>query len=182
MAYSSVPQLAEVLAHGIAAALPGHPHVPNATSFAPIKLIGPRKQVRLGPLGFQVQLGPGHGPQLVLFFNTWDPDIAVNLRRLNAYESLNSVAPLVAIDEGNVEPSANSLASFFRQHPGFSTPVVVDPDGRIADGYGVQDSPWLTLVSGSGKILWSYDVATHGWPSMRFLVSRVHAALAHARG
>src|SRR5205814_925895 len=61
-------------------------------------------------------------------------------------------------------------------------PVAIDTTGRVADGYGVQNSPWLTLVSRSGKILWSYDVAETGWPSTAQLVSRVHAALAHAPG
>ena len=47
----------------------------------------------------------------------------------------------------------------------------------------MQDSPWLTLVSGSGKILWRYDFRAKGWPSLHRLVSRVHAALlAHAPG
>ena len=76
----------------------------------------------------------------------------------------------------------HSLTDFLRRIPALSYPVAVDPDGRVADGYGVQDSPWLTLVSGSGKILWRYDVATQGWPSTTSLVNRVHAALAHARG
>jgi hypothetical protein len=38
-------------------------------------------------------------------------------------------------------------------------PVALDETGRLADGYGVQDQPWLVLVSSSGKILWSHD----GW-------------------
>jgi hypothetical protein len=91
--------------------------------------------------------------------------------------------PLVAIDEADVEPSPNSLPTFLHRLPrALGYPVAIDKTGRVADGYGVQDSPWLTLVSGKGKILWSYDVAVKGWPSTAQLVSRVHAALAHARG
>jgi len=187
MSYSSVPQLAEVLARGIAADLPGYPHVQGATSLAPIKLIGPRKHVTLprAPRGGTVELGPGRGPRLLLFFDTWENEVSnlsSDLVGLNRYATLDSVPPLVAVDEANVESSAHALPDFLRRIPALSYPVAIDRDGRVADGYGVQDSPWLTLVSGSGRILWRYDVATNGWPSTRLLLSRVHAALAHARG
>jgi hypothetical protein len=29
----------------------------------------------------------------------------------------------------------------------------------VADGYGVQDQPWLMLVSAAGKVVWTHD----GW-------------------
>jgi len=29
----------------------------------------------------------------------------------------------------------------------------------VADGYGVQDQPWLVLVNSAGKVTWSHD----GW-------------------
>jgi protein SCO1/2 len=185
MSYSSVPQLAEVMARGIAAALPGHPTVRHSVSLAPIKLFGPRHRTALaGGLwgaGRTMWLGPHTGPHLLLFFDSWDPDIAANLNRLNRYAGVNPGAPLTAIDELNVEPSLVAFRKFARRLR-TTYLVTIDPDGRVADGYGVQDSPWLTLVSGSGKILWSYDVAVKGWPSETFLVSRVHAALAHAQG
>jgi hypothetical protein len=184
MSYSSVPQLAQVLARGIAADLPGHPHVREATSLATLKLIGPRQHVRLSlATGTgSIPFGPGNGPHLVLFFNTWDPDIAANLRRLTRYAESHPAAPLNAIDELNVEPSVATLRRLMDGLDELEYFVAVDPDGRVADGFGVQDSPWLTLVSGSGRILWSYDIAAKGWPSETFLVSRVHTALAHARG
>jgi cytochrome oxidase Cu insertion factor (SCO1/SenC/PrrC family) len=182
MSYSSVPQLAQVLARGIAAALPSHPMVRSTTSLAPIKLLGPRKDITLEqPRGGTVRLGPGHGPHLVVFFDSWDPGAAANLKRLSSYARLNSVAPLVAVDELNVEPSLPSFLQFIGPLH-LQYPIAIDPDGRVADGYGVKDSPWLTLVSGSGKILRRYDVATDGWPSTQKLVSRVHSALAHVRG
>jgi hypothetical protein len=189
MSYSSVPQLAEVMAQGIAAALPGHPHVAHSVSLGPVPLLGPHKHVTLAGAGHAgpVRLGPGHGPRLLLFFDTWEKEVSnlsADLLGLNRYAGLHPVAPLVAVDEANVEASPRALPNFLRRLPGvgLSYPVAIDPDGRVADGYGVQDSPWLTLVSGSGKILWGYDVAVKGWPSEKFLVSRVHAALAHAQG
>jgi cytochrome oxidase Cu insertion factor (SCO1/SenC/PrrC family) len=189
MSYSSVPQLAEVMAQGIAAALPGRPHVRDSVSLAPIKLIGPRQHTTLPGTGHggPVHLGPGHGPRLLLFFDTWEKEVSnlsADLLGLNGYAAHDSVAPLVAIDEADVEASPEALPNFLRTLPGLGTayPVAVDKTGRVADGYGVQDSPWLTLVSGSGKIVWRYDVAVKGWPTTAQLVSRVHAALAHARG
>jgi cytochrome oxidase Cu insertion factor (SCO1/SenC/PrrC family) len=188
MSYSSVPQLAQVLARAIAADLPDHPHVRDTTSLAPIELIGPRQHTTLARAnGYRdpVRLGPGQGPRLLLFFNTWEREVSnlsADLLRLNP-PALGSVS-LVAIDEADVEPSAQALPGFLRTIPGLvglTYPVAVDPDGRVADGYGVQNSPWLTLVSGSGRILWSYDVGDEGWPSTRWLVNHVHAALKHAR-
>jgi cytochrome oxidase Cu insertion factor (SCO1/SenC/PrrC family) len=189
MSYSSVPQLAEVLARGMADDLPGHPRLRHTMSLAPIPLLGPRKHVTLreASRGGTVQLGPGHGPRLLLFFDTWENEVSnlsSDLLGLNRYAGLDSVPPLVAVDEANVEASAHALPNFLRTIPGtaLAYPIAVDETGRVADGYRVQDSPWLTLVSGSGKILWSHDVATAGWPSTHELLSRVHAALAHARG
>jgi cytochrome oxidase Cu insertion factor (SCO1/SenC/PrrC family) len=188
MAYSSVEQLAMELARAISADLPNHPRPSVRVSLAPISVIGPRQHTTLekwNPYG-QLRLGPGHGPRLLLFFNTWDDEMS-NLRselvRLNRYAALGSVAPLVAINEADVEPAGPLVvSSFLERIPALSYPVAVDRDGRVADGYGVEDSPWLTLVSGSGKILWRHDVTVKGWPTTAQLVSRVRAALAHARG
>jgi hypothetical protein len=42
----------------------------------------------------------------------------------------------------------------------------------VADGYGVQDQPWFTLVSASGQVLWWHD----GW----LAPSALEAAAKHA--
>jgi hypothetical protein len=49
--------------------------------------------------------------------------------------------------------------------------------GRVADGYGVQDQPWLALVSASGKIIWSHD----GWLPVAALTAAVQHALKRGR-
>jgi hypothetical protein len=46
----------------------------------------------------------------------------------------------------------------------------------------VQDSPWLELVSASGRILYFADLAAGGWPSLQALVHRVHEGLARSTG
>jgi hypothetical protein len=43
----------------------------------------------------------------------------------------------------------------------------------VADGYGVQDQPWLMLVSAAGKVVWTHD----GWLPLPALEK---AAAAHA--
>ncbi|MDX6479930.1 MAG: hypothetical protein QOG85_440 [Gaiellaceae bacterium] len=185
MSYSSVPQLAQVLARAIAADLPGNPPVRDSVSLATIPLIGPRKHVRL-PLarGESLLLGPGNGPRLVLFFDTGEEHVSsltLHLLDLNQYAALSSVAPLVAVDEASVEPSAHALRDYLTSIPALAFPVAIDTSGRLADGYRVENSPWLTLVSGSGRILWQYDVGGKGWPSVTSLVGHVHAALAGAK-
>jgi hypothetical protein len=59
--------------------------------------------------------------------------------------------------------------------------VAVDESGRVADGYRVQDSPWLTLVSSSGRFLFYEDIAAKGWPTLPQLLAKVHAAPARGK-
>ena len=135
-----------------------------------------------------VQLGSGSGPHLVLFFDTWETEVAdltAQLQALNGYDAAakrQGLPPLVAVDEGKVESSPQALPSLLHSlpHP-LSYPVAVDVSGRVADGYRVQDSPWLELVSGSGRFLFYEDLAD-GWPTLPQLLRKVHAALARAKG
>jgi hypothetical protein len=134
-----------------------------------------------------VRLGPGSGAHLVLFFDTWETeitDLSARLEALNRYQAAarkEGLPPLVAIDEARVEASPQALPRFLRSlpHP-LSYPVAVDSSGRVADGYRVQDSPWLELVSGSGRFLFYRDLAD-GWPTLGQLRAQVHAALARAK-
>ena len=186
MAYSGVDQLGYQIAQSISALLPGHPRLQRTQSLAPISLLGPRKRVTLPRAGGgAVRLGPGSGPHLVLFFDTWETEVAdlsAQLQALNRYQAAakrKGLPPLVAIDEGGVERSAQALTSFLHSlpHP-LSFPVAVDGSGRVADGYRVQDSPWLTLVSGSGRVRFYEDIAVKGWPTLPQLLTKVRAALA----
>ncbi|MGH3056045.1 MAG: hypothetical protein ACRDL7_13810, partial [Gaiellaceae bacterium] len=90
--------------------------------------------------------------------------------------------PVVAIDEGGVERSPDALPTFLRSlaHP-LSYPVAVDQNGTVADGYRAQDSPWLELVSSSGRFLFYEDLAVKGWPTPVQLRAKVRAALARAK-
>jgi hypothetical protein len=187
MSYSSVDYLAYELAQSMGALLPGHPHL------APLpldgtSLRGPRSRVTLPRAGGGVvRLGPGSGPHLVLFFDTWETEVAdlnAQLQALNGYQAAakkQGLPPLVAVDEGKVEASPQALPKLLGSLPHPVTyPVGVDDSGRVADGYRVQDSPWLTLVSGSGRFLFYQDLA-EGWPSQKQLLAKVHAALRRAK-
>jgi cytochrome oxidase Cu insertion factor (SCO1/SenC/PrrC family) len=166
MAYSSIGQSAEVLADDIATLLPSHPHVPSTQSLAAITVQDPAQHVTLTsalPATTPVTLGPG-APRLVMFFATWlseTSDLKSELELGNAYTAFarqHGLPALTAVDETVVEPSAATVRAYLAGL-GLRYPVGMDTTGRVADGYGVQDQPWFTLVSASGKILWSHD----GW-------------------
>jgi cytochrome oxidase Cu insertion factor (SCO1/SenC/PrrC family) len=165
MAYSSIGQSAQVLADEISSLLPSHPRVASNDSLAAITMQGPEAHVSLAPAvgTAPVAVGPGQ-PRLVMFFATWlseVSDLKAELALGNqyaAYAKAHGLPALTGVDETVVEPSATAVRSYLTGL-GLTYPVGLDRTGRVADGYGVQDQPWFTLVSASGKILWSHD----GW-------------------
>ncbi len=180
MAYSSVGQSAQVIADELSSLLPGHPHVASQESLASIPSQDPSEHVELpsATTAANVEMGPG-APHLVMFFATWLSEVSDLKSELidgNAYAAqakADGLPPLVAVDETTVEPSAQTVRTYLGGlGTPLSYPVALDTTGRLADGYGVQDQPWLSLVSASGKILWSHD----GW----LPVSAVVAAVKHA--
>ena len=189
MAYSGVDQQGQELAQSIAVLLPGRPRLQANASLAPISLIRPSQPVTLPRAGGgTVRLGPGSGPHLVLFFDTWETEVfnlSAQLEALNRYQrtaAAQGLPPLVAVDEATVEPSARALPRFLRSLPRpLAYPVAIDESGRLADGYRVQDSPWLELVSRSGRFLFYRDIGAAGWPSLDSLAGKVRAGLARAR-
>jgi cytochrome c biogenesis protein CcmG/thiol:disulfide interchange protein DsbE len=184
MSYASIDQLAQVLAQEASELLPGHPHLVSQRSYDQVPPIGPGSGLTLPSTDRgTVHLGPG-APHLYAFFATWvseTSDIRSELTSLNRYQSAAAARGLpgvTAVDEGSVEPSPRALPEFLRRlaHR-LSYPVAVDPSGRIADGYQVQDQPWLVLTSASGRIIWHYDASTQGWLSTSALIRSVRAAL-----
>jgi protein SCO1/2 len=189
MAYSSVNQLGYELAQSIAALLPDHPQLHGTVSLAQPVLHGPRSRVTLPRAGGgTVRLGPGSGAHLVLFFDTWETEVTdlgrqlVALNRYDAEAKRQGLPTLVAVDEAGVEASPQALPRFLRTLPRpLSYPVAVDRSGTVADGYRIQDSPWLELVSGKGRFLFYEDLAVKGWPMPAQLLAHVHAGLARAK-
>jgi len=184
MAYSSVGQSAQVLADELSSLLPGHPRVASQLSLASIAVQGPADHVALpsATSAGTVALGPG-APRLVMFFATWlseVSDLKSELTGANAYVAAarrDGLPQLVAVDETVVEPSVQTVRSYLRGLGApLSYPVALDTTGRVADGYGVQDQPWLVVVSASGKILWWHD----GWLPLPALTAAViHVAASY---
>ena len=175
MAYSSVTQSAQVLATELASLLPGHPKLKSLESLGAVPAQTPAATVSLpaaapaaggtGPAAAgTVTLGPGKA-RLVVFFATWlteTSDLNSELTSLNAYAKAAAskhLPALTAVDETVTEPSAAAVTNYLHQLGPLSYPVALDETGQVADGYGVQDQPWLALVNASGKITWQHD----GW-------------------
>jgi cytochrome oxidase Cu insertion factor (SCO1/SenC/PrrC family)/thiol-disulfide isomerase/thioredoxin len=185
MSYSSVTQQAQILAREASRLLPDHPVVHSRLSYVPVKKVTPTESTTL-PLAVgdgRLKLGPG-SPRLLLFFASWDSEVmnlTERLDELNGYVSraaTEKLPRLVGIDEGAVEPSASALPHLLSRLPTpLRYPVAVDRTGQLADGYGVQDEPWLVLVSRTGTPLWYQDIPTSGWPSVSSLLKQVKAAL-----
>lgn len=184
LAYSSIGQQAQILANEITKLLPSHPKARQAGSFDPIPAIGPSARIALPRAGGgSVRIGPG-APRLLAFFATWlseGSNLGGDLETLARYSVLAASTGLpgpVAVDEASVEASAQALPTLLRGLPAkLPYGVGVDRSGRVADGYSVQDLPWLVLTSRSGRILWYWDATTQGWPSATALARHVRAAL-----
>jgi hypothetical protein len=186
MAYSSVTQAAQVLATEVSGLLPSHPKLASIESLATISAQGPATTVTLpqalmvgekGKDPHTVTLGPG-APRLIVFFATWlteTSDLSAELAQLSDYakvEGAQHLPALTAVDETVTEPSVAAVNDYLARLGPLDYQIALDKTGRVADGYGVQDQPWLDLVNAAGKITWSHD----GWVSLAALEK---AAAAH---
>jgi len=179
MAYASITQAAQVMAQEASSLLPSHPPLASVRSLAYITGLSPRTSVRLSTLpSGSLVLGPGKA-HLVMFFATWldqTSDLRARLLGLREYSRAATTAglpALAAVDEESTEPSLAAVRGYLASigRP-LGYPVALDPTGRLADGYGVQDQPWFVLTSATGKILWKHD----GWLPVSHLTADVRAA------
>ena len=183
MAYSSVTQSAQVLATEVSSLLPSHPKLSSLESLATVPAQTPADPVSLPAAipsadgkSATVTLGPGKA-RLVVFFATWlteTSDLSAEMTALNTYAKTaakSHLPALTAVDETVTEPSQAAVATYLRTLGPLDYPVGLDKTGRVADGYGVQDQPWLDLVNAAGKVTWSHD----GWVSLSALKKAVAA-------
>jgi cytochrome oxidase Cu insertion factor (SCO1/SenC/PrrC family) len=189
MAYSATGQQAQVLADATAGVLPGHPAITHSVSLRYLPGIGPAAAAALPVAGGQaagrtVTFGRGHA-HLVVFFATWvdeNSNLTQQLRALDGYQQAARARgwpQVVAVDEASTESSPAALPSLLSGlHGSLDYPVVVDRYGQLADGYGVQDQPWVELVSADGKIMFRND----GWFPEPGLTGAVRKALGQASG
>jgi cytochrome oxidase Cu insertion factor (SCO1/SenC/PrrC family) len=184
MAYSSVTQSAQVLATEVSALLPSHPKLSSIESLATVAPEDPTATASLpaavpaaNGAAATVTLGPGKA-RLVVFFASWlteTSDLSAEMTTLDSYAKAaakSHLPALTAVDETVTEPSEAAVASYVRSLGPLDYPVALDKTGRVADGYGVQDQPWLALVNAAGKIAWQHD----GWVTLPALEK---AAAAH---
>lgn len=179
MAYASITQAAQIMAQQASGLLPGHPALAGVRSLAYITGLSPRTSARLSTLpSGSLALGPGTA-HLVMFFATWldqASDLRARLLGLREYARAAAGAglpALVAVDEEAAEPSPGAVRGYLASiGKPLGYPVALDPTGRLADGYGVQDQPWFVLTSAAGKILWKHD----GWLPVGRLTADVRAA------
>lgn len=166
MSYSGVGQSAQVIAQEVASLLPSHPKLSSLQSLAAIPPLDPTVHATLPGAdgGPAVDLGPGKS-RLLVFFASWVSevsDLPAELKSLNAYAKAakaQHLPELTAVDEAVAEPSPTAVDAFLKDAGPLSYQVGLDQTGRLADGYGVQDQPWLVLVNAAGKVTWSHD----GW-------------------
>jgi cytochrome oxidase Cu insertion factor (SCO1/SenC/PrrC family) len=188
MAYAGVGQQADLIADGLAQVLPGHPKPHQVVPLSVSRPIGPGTAASLPVIGGadqagSVTIGPGH-PQVVVFIASWISEISdlpAELRVLASYQQQaqkHGWPSVVAVDETQTETSTTTLPALLRQAGGarLGYPVVADTSGQVADGYAVQDIPWIVITSSAGHILYRHD----GWLSAAALAHAVTAVAAHS--
>jgi cytochrome oxidase Cu insertion factor (SCO1/SenC/PrrC family) len=171
MAYAGVAQQAELLAGGLSRLLPGHPAPHGGVPMTLAKSIGPGTVTSLPVIGGQpgagqVLIGRGHA-HVVVFLASWVSelsDLPAELQVLAAYQReavLRGWPGVVVVDESQTETTPGAMAAALARAGGeaLGYPVAADTTGRLADGYGVQDLPWIEVTSPGGQILYRHD----GW-------------------
>ncbi len=182
MAYAGVGQQADLIADGIATLLPNHPTPHHIVPLRVAKSIPPAAAVSLPVIGGtngapSVTLGPGH-PHLLVYLASWVSEISdlpAELKLLTSYQQAaarHGWPSAVVIDESQTETNLDALPGELAKAGGskLGYPVVADTSGRVADGYGVQDLPWIEITSSSGQIRYKHD----GWLSSAELTAVVN--------
>jgi cytochrome oxidase Cu insertion factor (SCO1/SenC/PrrC family) len=186
MSYTSVGQQAQIIADGLSKLLPGHPAPRRIVPLSYIRGLSPKTATAVPGIGGstpsgQVTLGPGH-PHLVVFAASWLSEVTqlqAGLRGITAYQHLaarRGLPPAVVIDETPSESSASTMPALLARMGGRSLAfaAAADPAGRLANGYGVQDMPWIELTGADGKVLFHHV----GWlpgPVLASMVKRAEA-------
>jgi len=185
MAYASIGQQADLIAQGLSRLLPGHPRPHELVPLALAKSIGPTQDVTVPVIGGtdrlkSLAIGPGH-PHLVVFVASWLNEMynfPAELRVLASYQHQairHGWPSVVALDETQTESNAAMLPKLLAAAGGrrLGYPVAADASGRMADGYGAADLPWIEIISPAGRVVFRHD----GWLSEPALA---RAAAAHA--
>lgn len=159
--YGTVPLEADAVANGLSRVLPSHPAVrklPLALGQPVASPAGVRSLPSLGG-GGPVPISPGSS-NVVVFLASWAPGFAQGITALDTYDATatkDGLPQAVAVDVAPVEPDALAMTKALDTLPSPpSVAVAVDETGRVADAFGVQNIPWITLEK-DGKVVWSHD-------------------------
>ncbi|MDE3108677.1 MAG: SCO family protein [Acidobacteriota bacterium] len=183
MSYEGVAPQAQILADDIAKLVRGQPAAAQRFALDYVPPLSPNAAPQQMPVANRERSISVGGPdaQLLLFFASWldqSSHVAAKLRDLDHFAAgarRNGWPSPIAVDELTTEASAASAQKMLAQlSRAIRTPIVEDADGRLGDGYQVQDLPWYSLRSSGGKIIGSHD----GWLSSTELRHEVSAALA----
>lgn len=182
MSYEGVAPQAQVLADDIAKLLPGAPTAAQDVSLRYVQPLQPAATIKLTTVGENtgtVAIGGAHA-HLLLFFASWLDHDSNGIGKLADLDRYAAVArqkgwPLpIAVDEMTTESSDTAAHRLLANLvPRIHVPIVEDRDGRLGDGYHVEDLPWYSLSSPAGKIIWTHD----GWLAPADLERLVHSAL-----
>ena len=188
LAYSAVGQLGQLLANEVSSLLPSHPAVSSHLSYATISGVSPaatapcpRRAAGMSASAPASQARAARGCTCSSRPGTRRsrPSPASSTR--STPTSPPRARPASRADRDRrgrcraVGVGAARLPRTLRQP--LSYPVAIDDSGQVADGYGVQGVPWFVLTSADGKVIWSWEVSTSGWPSRASLDQHVRAAL-----
>jgi len=183
--YEGVLQQAQVLADGISRLLTDDPVIHDQVSLKYVQPLAPTSVVRLPVVGEPseaVLIGGTHA-HLLVFFASWlssSTDLRARLGILERYAAAarqHGWPSPIAVDELPTEPSSVRAREVLPRLAGrLSVPLIEDTQGRLGDGYGVQDLPWFVLTAPTGRALWRHD----GWLSLGALQAQVQARLRSA--
>ena len=102
--------------------------------------------------GQSVKLGNYKGkPVLLVFVTTWCPACRAELPRMTAIYNQYKDKGLIMFNI-NIMESPEKVSSFVTKR-GIPIPVLVDPDGHVAESYGVVGVPTKVLIDAQGKVV-----------------------------
>ncbi len=105
--------------------------------------------------GGTIRLADYRGKTVALnFWATWCPPCRAEMPELNRYflDHRDQGFVLVAVNTGETP----ELARGFIRENGFTFPVALDPDSRIADRFGITGLPVTLIIGPEGEIIYRH--------------------------
>jgi cytochrome c biogenesis protein CcmG/thiol:disulfide interchange protein DsbE len=97
-----------------------------------------------------VQVGIPGKPYVLNFWATWCQPCQIEFPELNQFANAHSEIQFYAID---MQESSDEIRSFLNSN-GYTLPVLLDTDGKIADTFRINAIPTTIVVDSQGVILY----------------------------